>query len=260
MCGRKHRIMPPNKKKFDLITRMMDGYTVISGVLRDEECDRIRRDIIRFLTDAHGSRAALKRFSRRHNRAGIWDGVQNHPLLWRIRRSRRVRRAFLDATFPDRSKNERFQVSIDRIGFRSSDFGQEYEEWWHWDEDPTTPGRRFQGFVCLTDDDVLAIVPLSKNMSHLYKEGGIVDDPDHVATMKHICHRIIAPKGSLVIWDSACLHTPLSKSHLPERMVVYIKYLPSRIFTIAPDDPVRSKTRCSWSGFDYASALKKYGN
>jgi len=235
---------------------MLHGYTVIPGVLRPEECDDIRNELVRFLCDAHGGRASLRRFSNKHNRAGIWDGVQNHPLLWRLRRSRRVRNAFLDAAFPDRSPNQRFQVSIDRIGYRSADFQQDYQEWWHWDEDPTDPQKRFQGFLCLTDDDVLAVVPA--NLSHLYKEGGIVDDPRHAPMIQRLRHRIIAPKGSLVIWDSACLHSPLSTSSLNERMVAYIKYLPRQIFRIAPNDPVRTKTTCSWSGFDYAPSLKKY--
>lgn len=232
-----------------------DGYTVIPGVLRPNECDDIRNELVRFLCDAHGGRASLTRFSKKHNRAGIWDGVQNHPLLWRLRRSRRVRNAFLDAAFPDRSHTQRFQVSIDRIGYRSSYFGQKYQEWWHWDENPTdNTHKRFQGFICLTDDDVLAVVPLSTaDLSHLYTKGGIVD---HAPPIR-LRHRITASKGSLVIWNSACLHSPLSTSSLKERMVAYIKYLPSRIFRIPPNDPVRTKTTCSWSGFDYAPSLKK---
>lgn len=223
-----------------------DGHVVIPGLYTQAECRRYARRIETFLTRCHGPR--FQEMDERVNPSGIWDGVQNLRALQDIRSHPFIETAFRRIC----GLKGKLYPSLDRLSLRVP--GKVYKEWWHWDRDPTLPGDAYQGFVALRDDTTLGIV----RQSHVrYRH--ILERLEHPASL-HLeptevdrllprlgIDQVSAPAGSLVIWNSRCLHSPLAQTPT-KRLIVYVKY--------GPDKPVSHNNR-DWSGFDYGPCLRR---
>lgn len=67
------------------------GYVVIPQVNIITTCHSWKQ----LSEKAHGGWKAMKQFSKDYCPAGIWDGVQHHPVLWEIRQNPLLFECFL---------------------------------------------------------------------------------------------------------------------------------------------------------------------
>jgi len=224
------------------------GYTVVP-VFSPAECRYMHAQIEQFLVETHG--CGLADFSRRFCKAGIFDGVQHLQTLWEIRTDPRVYQAFRYICYPNKKLYETIFPTIDRINYRTAAFRQRYERWYHWDDDIWRPTTRYQGFVALRDDCSLGIV----RGSHLRRNQMLLLPLTKNKMVRRGCEFIVrplldpvhVPAGSLVIWNSRCMHTPCEANK--ERLVAYVRYSD---VAIPMDDDIWDHHQCSWSRFDYS--------
>jgi hypothetical protein len=206
-------------------------------------------EIEQFLVECHGW--GLADFSKMHCNSGIFDGVQHLRTLWEIRTDPRVYQAFRNVCYPHLNLNEAIFPTIDRINYRTASFNQRYKPWYHWDDDIWRPMIRYQGFVALGDDHSLGIV----RGSHLRRNQVMLLPLTKDKVVRRGCESLVkayvdqvhVPAGSLVIWNSRCMHTPCDANK--ERLVAYVRYSD---ISVPPDAEIWNHYQCNWSKFDYS--------
>ena len=213
------------------------GYVVIPGILSKKECEEYIRQLARTMEKVVArTEGGWEGFVEDKAPNGVIHGLDNLHTLWKIRSRPEIRRLFQELYGMDES----LYLYIDRFNYRPPRLSLPYHSRWHIDEDPFEPQSDYQAFVSLTDirekDACLGI--LTGSHHHVGDAMEAFGEDLHFFSRDHYdwflsrgCteQRVASPPGSLVIWNSGCIHKPLnSLRHTPRRRVVaYVRYFPT---------------------------------
>ena len=226
------------------------GYVVIPGILSKKECEEYIRQLTRTMkTVLKRTRSGeWEQFVEQYAPNGVVHGLDNLETLWKIRTHPEIRKIFRELytlyTYTDTKEEDHnldpLYLYIDRFNYRPPRLQLPYRSKWHIDEDPYEPQSDYQAFISLTTiqekDACLGI--LGGSHHHVCDAFEIFGDDLHSFTQDHYdwflsrqCkeQRVASPAGSLVLWNSSCIHQPLnSLREIPRRRVVaYMRYFPT---------------------------------
>ncbi|GMH44691.1 hypothetical protein BSKO_12643 [Bryopsis sp. KO-2023] len=227
-----------------------NGYCVIDGVVSRKDCRRLRDGIVDCF-DTAGWRNARGKWDLPRNCHGIFQGFGVGHLLevWEARK-------LCKKVFQSLWDTEQLLCSFDGMSFVPE--GKNWKDvdatWYHIDQGVEKRGLRcIQGLLTLNDmrrtDATFSVVPgthrLHDDFSETFKHADLAAQRDflRMGTPKHDplktwkfytakgCApvRVSAKAGSMVLWDSRCVHCnvpPVSTPGQRERMVVYVCMLP----------------------------------
>jgi hypothetical protein len=216
------------------------GYVVIPGVLSERECDRHVRKLARTMNHVVAD-GDWEGFVNTRASNGVIHGLDNLRTLWEVRSTPLIGRLFQELyNTCDKDRKESLYLYIDRFNYRPPKLNLPFESNWHVDEDPFYPQSDYQGFVSLTNitqqDACLGILEGSHRVIQKFPGSQPFSDKDLEWFKTQGCaeRRVETPKGSLVIWDSGCVHNPLNSLRKTpiRRAVVYVRYFPTSRFPI----------------------------
>lgn len=216
-----------------------EGVVVIPNIWKKKECLGFRArctELMAKLTRASGE-GSIKEYMKKYSPSGVIHGMDNARVLWDVRSHPKVTDIFHQLYSDDPA----LYLYIDRFNYRPSLLKKQYSEWWHLDEDPHRPMSRYQGFISLTDiraeDACLGVLW----KSHLYTPHmpyGSTINHENLAWLQEekqcVPHRVACPEGSLVLWDSRTVHSPLNSlcAKPRKRVVVYVRYYPTSLYPV----------------------------
>jgi len=205
------------------------GYVVIPGVLSEKECDRHVRHLARTM-DHVVADGDWEAFVRDRAPNGVIHGLDNLRTLWEVRSTPCIGRFFQELY-----GEEPLYLYIDRFNYRPPKRPLSFHSNWHIDENPFHPQSNYQGFVSLTNITKQdACLGIWEGSHHYIKECQGNLDPEWFKARGCVERRVETPKGSLVIWDSGCVHNPLNSLRKTpvRRAVVYVRYFPTSRFPL----------------------------
>ena len=213
------------------------GYVVIPNILTKKQCDGYIRQLANTMKKVLAmSGGDWNRFVSEKAPNGVIHGLDNLKTLWEIRSHPAIRRIFQQLY----GMEEELYLYIDRFNYRPPSLQLPYRCDWHIDENPFHPQSNYQAFLSLTDikekDACLGILEGSHH--HVRDAIHMFDGPLHPFTKDHHdwflsrqCKevRIASPQGSLVLWNSGCIHNPLNslRERPRRRVVAYMRYFPT---------------------------------
>lgn len=215
------------------------GYVVIPDILSQSECHRHVRRLAATMQCVVGA-DGWENFVATRAPNGVIHGLDNLRSLWEVRSNPVITDRFRQLYGEDKS----LYLYIDRFNYRPPRLRLPFHCDWHIDENPFHPQSDYQGFVSLTkitpNDACLGI--LEKSHLHI-KEALDVFGSLHPFTQDHydwfrqkgcVERRVAMPAGSLVIWNSGCVHNPLNslRKNPRRRVVVYVRYFPTSRFPL----------------------------
>jgi hypothetical protein len=232
-----------------------DGYAVVEGVIPRELCERVSREIQRFLGVDVEDPATWSRVPRENG--GIVP-LHHAQAQWDLRQHPRLHRAFAGLL-----DTERLWVTADRGVFRTptpaaaADAPRELTL--HWDHAPDAPYRAVQGMVYLEDTPearaATTVAPaLFRALDALLAERSRVRDgkyggwevdarPDEVV-------RAPGPAGTLVVWDARMPHGPAPNTTSRPRVSQAVTMFPPGLFgTTAEKNTEFFLTKQTWEGW-----------
>jgi len=226
------------------------GYVVIPNILSKKECEKYIQQLSRTMETVIKRTIGgmdWERFVDDFAPNGVVHGLDNLETLWKIRTHPEIRKIFRELyTYTDTTDDEKnnnvdpLYLYIDRFNYRPPRLQLPYRSKWHIDEDPFEPQSDYQAFISLTTiqekDACLGI--LSGSHHHVCDAFQIFGEDLHSFSKDHYdwflsrkCkeQRVASPAGSLVLWNSSCIHQPLnSLRKIPRRRVVaYMRYFPT---------------------------------
>lgn len=256
---RKKALLPnlPNKPAYIQLAEL--GYTVIPNVLSHQECDEAIAGIQEWFASL-GTGVDCKDAStwKRDKLPAATHGIiQQYDVghiqpIWNVRQSPAVH-----AVFSELWGTQALMTSFDGmcvqppyewLGKKAPKFGR----WYHFDQSPKRQGRWcIQGFVTLEEQSAQDATLMVLEKSNLYREKFFEkfnheDDTDWIKFSEEedewlskqpgVCEvRVVAPKGSLVLWDSQTAHCAgVAQANRPYprwRYVVYVCQGPVKFAT-----------------------------
>jgi len=207
------------------------GYVVIPGILSAKECARHVKKLSATMKNVVKD-GEWESFVETRAPNGVIHGLDNLRTLWEVRSNPAITSLFQELYGPEES----LYLYIDRFNYRPPKLPLPFHCAWHIDENPFCPQSDYQGFVSLTNitpkDACLGI--LEKSHWHVKEAierfGPFTQDQyDWFVQKGCVERRVATPAGSLVIWNSGCVHNPLnSLRETPRRRVVaYVRYFPT---------------------------------
>lgn len=225
-----------------------NGYCIIPNIISKYECSKNISEIWNWLENLNSgiNRNDENTWSDDYwppNTNGILQqfGVSHLQFIWDLRSNENIINIFKQIW-----NTYDLEVSFDGINIiRPKKFINNIEEWFHIDQGSCKKGLHcVQGFINLedTNDDDASLLVYDK--SHLFHEKIFennkkiikhdyyhIDEEDTyvIKDLKKI--KIVAPKGSLILWDSRTIHCNCSPTHDINkfRYVVYICMTPSNL-------------------------------
>ncbi|GMH44808.1 hypothetical protein BSKO_12760 [Bryopsis sp. KO-2023] len=232
-----------------------EGFCVVDGVIPEEQCRDLRDSIVRKMVEAGWQNPVSGKWEAPPSIHGIYQdyGVGHLEEVWAVRKACKKMFASLWGT-------EDLLCSFDGLSFLP--VGVRWPNvtaaWYHIDQGSSKKGLRcIQGLLTLNEmqdtDATFSIFPGTHSHHEQFRElfGKSVEQAgDFVPIGKnwpypvcaniwdfynqkgHTPKRIKANAGSMILWDSRCVHSNLPPVRSPsenERLVVYVCMLPKSL-------------------------------